>query len=103
MRNERTLVERVVLSKAIDGGLHTFEVDIHREGDRFIVYVYDPDESFESPPLSFREDHHAREAFEAFIRAIATEPVQPTDTAYEFAERVAALVRQEQESKKGPS
>lgn len=101
MRNARTLVERVVLSKAIDGGLHTFEVDLHRDSDRFTVYVYDPDESFESPPLSFREARPAREAFEAFIQAIAMEPVQLTDTAYEFAERVAASVIRKKEFKKG--
>lgn len=77
-----------MLSKAIDGEFRTFEVDLHGSDDTFWVYAYDADESFEAHPFQFASYESAKSTFGLFATLIAEEPVLPTDTAFEFADRV---------------
>ncbi|MHB1627977.1 MAG: hypothetical protein ACYCVB_06330 [Bacilli bacterium] len=88
MRNERTLLERVVLSKAIEGELRTFDIDLHDLGERFEVYVYDPEEAFEAEPVSCSSLVEAKRVFTRFMELIVVEPVHATDSPFDFAERV---------------
>ncbi len=88
MRNARTLVERVVIGKAIEGELRTFDIDLHRKEDGFEVYVFDPEEAFTSTPLEFITYDQAKVAFSAYVDIIMQEPVLPTDAPIDFAERV---------------
>ena len=88
MRNARTLVERVVIGKAIEGELRTFDVDLHRTEWAFEVYVFDPEEAFAATPLEFPTYDQAKEAFSAYVDIMMQEPVLPTDAPVDFAERV---------------
>nr|NNM90739.1 hypothetical protein [Bacilli bacterium] len=88
MRNETTLVERVVVSKAIEGELKTFDVDLHKTQDGYAVYVYDPEETFEEPPFLLTSIEKAKQVFDACITLIMQEPVSSTETPFYFAERV---------------
>ena len=88
MRNERTLLERVVLSKAIEGELRTFDIDLHDLGKRFEVYVYDPEEAFEAEPVACSSLAEAKRVFTRFMELIVAEPVRQTDSPFDFAERV---------------
>ncbi len=89
MRNESTLVERIVLSKAIDGELRTFDIDLHRAGDGYQVYVYDPDEAFSPVARTHADYEQAKALFDDCVEKIIHEPVTFTDTVYDFAERIA--------------
>lgn len=88
MRNARTLIERMTLSKAIDGELHTVDVDLHEIDGVFYVYVYDPNEEFESDPFTHDNLDDARQMFERCVSLIIEEPVYPAESAYDFAERI---------------
>ncbi len=90
MRNERTLVERVVVSKAIEGELRTFDVDLHDLKDRFEVYVFDPEEAFEQAPFTVLSFDEAKLLFDRCISLIMEEPASPTETPFDFAERIYA-------------
>ena len=90
MRNAATLLERVTLSKAIEGEMHTFEVDLHQTGASFSVYVYDPEEAFDAPPFPFSDLADAKAAFNRCVELIKAESAVPTESAYDFAERVLA-------------
>ncbi len=89
MRNARTLIERVVIGKAIEGELRTFDVDLHQQEDsHYEVYVFDPEEAFSASPLEFSTYETAKDAFSAYVELIMQEPVLPTDAPVDFAERV---------------
>ncbi len=88
MRNARTLIERVVIAKAIEGELRTFDVDLHHQGSSYEVYVFDPEEAFSASPLEFSTYDAAKDAFSAYVELIMHEPVLPTDAPVDFAERV---------------
>lgn len=89
MRNERTLVERIVLSKTIEGELRTFDVDLH-SGDKrtYEVYIYDPEEAFSADPFVLTDYEEAKALFNRCVEEIIQEPVSMTDTLYDFAERI---------------
>jgi hypothetical protein len=93
MRNARTLVERIVLSKAIEGELRTFDVDLHQTDGGYAVYVYDPDEAFTGDPLFASQFEQAKILFDECVALIMKEPVLSTDTPYDFAERVYDTLR----------
>lgn len=93
MRNARTLVERMTLSKAIDGDLHTFDVDLHEDAGQFLVYVYDPDEAFTADAFAYGDMHLARRQFERCLKLIVEEPVRIGETAADFGERIYALLK----------
>ncbi|MCY0877086.1 MAG: hypothetical protein OWT28_12580 [Firmicutes bacterium] len=88
MRNARTLIERMTLSKSIDGELHTFDVDLHEEAGQFLVYVYDPEEAFASNPFYYTSLQAAKQQFERYLRLIVDEPVRIGETAADFGERI---------------
>ena len=88
MRNARTLIERVVIAKAIEGELKTFDVDLHHNEEAYEVYVFDPEEAFTASPLSFPHYAEAKAAFSAYVEIIMQESVYPTDAPVDFAERV---------------
>lgn len=93
MRNARTLIERMTLSKAIDGELHTVDVDLHDIDGVFYVYVYDPNEAFGSDPFSLHSLEEAKALFDRCVYYIMAEPVYPTESAYDFAERIYDLLQ----------
>ena len=88
MRNASTLIERVTLSKAIEGELRTFEVDLHQTDGGYSVYVFDPDEAFDAEPLYFATAGEAKSVFLRFVTLIKEEPVSAIESPYDFAERV---------------
>lgn len=88
MRNERTLVERVVVSKAIEGELRTFDIDLHETDGSYAVYVFDPEEAFEQPPFTLATYEEAKLLFDRCISLIMEEPVSQTETPFDFAERI---------------
>lgn len=88
MRNARTLIERVVIGKAIEGELRTFDVDLHHIDPLYAVYVFDPEEAFTAPPLEFSEYEEAKSTFTTYVEIMMEEPVFPTDAPMDFAERV---------------
>ncbi len=90
VRNERTLVERVVVSKAIEGELRTFDVDMHVLHDIYEVYVFDPDEAFEQDPFTMPTYEQAKLLFDRCISLIMEEPASPTESPFDFAERIYA-------------
>lgn len=90
MRNAGTLVERMSLAKSIEGELFTFDVDLHEIGGEFIVYVYDPEEVFDAPPLRFAQYDEAKSAFDRFASLLREEPLVSTESPFDFAERILA-------------
>lgn len=88
MRNARTLVERIALSKAIEGELRTFDVDLHVADGNYEVYIFDPDEAFEAPPFAFTTYEAAKAMFERCVQLIVAEPVSTTETPFDFADRI---------------
>lgn len=88
MRNAATLVERIVLSRAIEGELRTYDVDLHQTAGGYAVYVYDPEEAFAGEPLTVSTYSDAKSLFDACVALIMRETITMTDTAYDFAERV---------------
>lgn len=88
MRNARTLIERVTLSKAIEGELHTFEVDLHDSDGGYQVYVFDPDEAFDVEPFHFSSLEEAKNVFARCVNLMKDERVSETESPYDFAERV---------------
>lgn len=88
MRNARTLIERVVIGKAIEGDLRTFDVDLHHDEDLYYVYVFDPEEAFSVDPFEFDDYEVAKNAFSTYVDLIMQEPVLTTDAPIDFADRV---------------
>lgn len=90
MRNAGTLVERMALAKAIEGELFTFDVDLHEIDGEFVVYVYDPEEAFDTPPQKFVRYEEAKAAFDRFVQLLREEPVMTAESVFDFAERILA-------------
>lgn len=88
MRNARTLLERTVLSKSIEGELRTFDIDLHETDAGYVMYVYDPEEAFETGTFTFAGYESAKAAFDGCVEILMREEVRDTDTPFDFAERV---------------
>jgi len=93
MRNSRTLVERMTLSKVIEGELHTIDIDLHQQDETFMVYVYDPNEAFAYEPFLYDDADTAQRMFANCSRLIMEEPVFPTESAFDFAERIYDMLQ----------
>lgn len=88
VRNARTLIERIVLSKVVEGELRTLDLDMHQSDQGYEIYVFDAEEDFEAPPLYCETFEDAKRMFAQYMDLIVHEPVLPTESVYDFAQRI---------------
>ncbi len=94
MRNERTLIERIVLSKVAEGELRTLDLDLHRSDIGYEIYVFDAEEDFETPSIYCENFEEARVIFTRYMDLIVQESVLPLETLYDFSQRIYHVLLQ---------
>lgn len=88
MRNARTLMERIVLSKVVEGELRTLDLDLHHQDQKYAIYVFDAQEDFEAPAIFCSDLEEARIIFMKYMDLIIQESAFPTESVYDFAQRI---------------